>query len=65
MKLVLDIPDKLVPAVVRILQARQFPDDDGMTDVVIMRDLNLEVPDYVDATNIVETLPDEIEKGIT
>lgn len=65
MKLILDIPDKLVPAVVRILRARQFPDDDGMTDVIIMRDLKLEVLDYVDATNIVETLSSKIEEGIT
>ena len=61
MQVTLDIPDELVHIVVRILQERTFPDDDGMTDVIVMKDLGVSVEQFVEADNIVDNIADTIK----
>lgn len=56
MQITLDIPDELVPTVISILEHRQFPDDDGMTDVVITNELNITVEQFVRAEIIVDNI---------
>lgn len=62
MKVTLDIPDELVPIVIRILEEQHFPDDDGGTDCWIMRDLDINVDQFVKALHIVDGIVGEIKK---
>lgn len=60
MKVTLDIPDDLVPVVVRILEEQSY-DNDEMVDVRIMRDLDISVETFVDADMIASGIHNEIE----
>lgn len=56
MQITLDIPDELVPTVISILKHKQFPDDDGMTDVVIIDELDISIDQFVRAEIIVDNI---------
>lgn len=62
MTITLNIPDELVPAVLRILQEKSFPDDDGRTECWIMGDLNLSGEQFIRAENIVDSIRSDIEE---
>lgn len=61
MQIIIDIPDELVPTVLSILEHKKFPEDDGMTDVVIMKDLDISVSQFVRAENIVDNITTRIK----
>lgn len=61
MRYVLNISEKLVPVVARILREREFPNDDGRTDADIMHDLQLSVAEYNQALRILDDLLDHLE----
>lgn len=64
MKIVIDIPDELAPAVLKIVENKSEPDDDGRSDAYIMHDLGLSVDDYVRASHIAESFASKIESEI-
>lgn len=62
MQVILDIPDELVHIVIRILEERKFPDDDdGITDVIVMRDLDIDVEQFVRADHAVDEILNTIK----
>lgn len=61
-KITLNIPDDLISAVIRILKERRFPDDDGITDVIVMREENLTVDQFVKADHLVDGIENAIKK---
>jgi hypothetical protein len=64
MKITLEIPNELVPAVIRIMESRVFPEDDGMTDVILMEELDISVNDFVRADHIVDEILTKIKENI-
>ncbi len=52
MQITIDIPDELAPIVLKILESKTDRDDDGLSDVMIMRegkpDLILTCPNELD-----------------
>lgn len=61
MKLSLDIPDKLAPAIAEIIRCWDR-DDDGLSDANIMRDYNLTVPEKVEADRLFGEILSQLEK---
>lgn len=62
MQLLIDIPDELIPVVVRIMQEKHFPDDNGRTEVYIIRDLDIDAATLSKAENIVDSIQTQIEE---
>lgn len=60
MKIVIEVPDELAPVVLKILENKDFPDDDGRSDAHIMNELELTVDQYVAASNLADAFEDQL-----
>lgn len=58
-----EIPDELVPVVAGILRARELPDDDGMTEVNLMRRYQVTPEKYGEASRFYEAIVTALENG--
>ncbi len=69
MIITIEIPDELAPSVVKILKM-QGRDDDGLSDVMIMHDMeeffdaDEIVSAYVEATRIADSFVEQIQKNL-
>lgn len=61
MKVTLNIPDDLVPVVVRILEEQSYRNDE-MVDLCIMRQFNIIAETFVRADHIVSEIHNEIRE---
>lgn len=64
MKIVIDIPNELALAVIRCIEDKESPDDDGYSCARIMSDLNLSVDQFTKADWIANSIVDKIEEAI-
>ena len=62
MRLEIDIPDKLAPAVAEIIRTWDR-DDDGLSDAMIMRDYELTVAEKVEADRLLGEILNQLEQS--
>lgn len=58
------IPRNLGPIVSKILENRRYPDDDGMTEVVIMKETGCSIDEMVKSEGIVGDFIQEIRERL-
>lgn len=57
----IEIPDELVKVVAAIFSERRFPDDDGMTEVRIMRKFGITPEQFVQATHVYDAIRRQLD----
>lgn len=55
-KIEVTMEEKLFPIVGEILREQSFPDDDGMTDVIIMQRTGCSTEEFVEAERVIDIL---------
>ncbi len=61
MQITINIPDELAPAVLRLLENQESPDDDGRSQVYIREECKLSIPDFVKAGALAESFQNQME----
>ncbi len=61
MQITINIPDDLAPAVLRLLENKEEPNDDGRSDCRIREECKLSIPDFVRANALALSFQNQME----